>query len=90
MDWNTLFFSFRDRINRSEILADGARFCLLGIVMLLIKLALGPGLAYSLISFVVNIVVIPSPGLAVRDPSGCTIATSRRGGCCCSISFRRC
>jgi uncharacterized membrane protein YhaH (DUF805 family) len=64
MDWGALFFSFRGRANRAKYWLATLIFVCIGIIMLLIKYALGVGLTYAVISFVVNIAVFIS-GLAV-------------------------
>lgn len=64
MEWDTLFFSFRGRINRAKYWLATLVYFVIGLVLLGLKYGLGPSLGYSALSSIVNIVVFVS-GLAV-------------------------
>ena len=76
MDWQSLFFSFRGRINRARYWLALLVFLVLDIVLGLVGWVLGNAVAFQILSSVVNLAVFIS-GIAVcikrlhdRDRSG--------------------
>ena len=76
MDWQSLFFSFRGRINRAKYWLALLVFLIADIVLVLFGWVLGNGVVFQLLSFVVNLAVFIA-GIAVcikrlhdRDRSG--------------------
>jgi uncharacterized membrane protein YhaH (DUF805 family) len=76
MDWQSLFFSFRGRINRARYWLALLVFLIVDIVLGLVGWVLGNGLAFQVLSCVVNLAVFIA-GIAVcikrlhdRDRSG--------------------
>ena len=76
MDWQSLFFSFRGRINRAKYWLALLVFLGIDIVLGLVGWALGNGVAFQTLSFVVNLAVfIATIALCIkrlhdRDRSG--------------------
>jgi uncharacterized membrane protein YhaH (DUF805 family) len=68
MDWRSFFFSFffsfRGRINRAKYWLAVLVFVVVGIVLGLVGWALGNGVAFQILSFVVNLAVLIA-GVAV-------------------------
>lgn len=76
MDWRSLLFSFRGRINRAKFWLAALVFLVAGIVLGLVGWVLGNSVVFQLLSFVVNLAVFIA-GIAVaikrlhdRDRSG--------------------
>src|SRR5580692_1419377 len=57
MDWRSLLFSFRGRINRAKYWLALLVFFVVGIALGLVGWLLGNGLAFQILSFVVNLAV---------------------------------
>jgi uncharacterized membrane protein YhaH (DUF805 family) len=57
MDWRSLLFSFRGRINRAKYWLALLVFLVADIVLELVGWALGDGVTFQLLSFVVNLAV---------------------------------
>jgi len=64
MDWQSLFFSFKGRINRGKYWLAVLVFFIVGIVLALMGFVLGNGLVVQVLSFIVNLAVFIA-GLAV-------------------------
>jgi uncharacterized membrane protein YhaH (DUF805 family) len=64
MDWRSLFFSFRGRINRAKYWLAALVFVVVGIVLALIGLVLGDGVVVQALKHVVNLAVAIA-GIAV-------------------------
>jgi uncharacterized membrane protein YhaH (DUF805 family) len=64
MDWRSLFFSFRGRINRAKYWLALLVFIIVGIVLALIGWVLRDAVAFRILSFVVNLAVFIA-GIAV-------------------------
>jgi len=58
MDWQTLLFSFRGRINRAKYWLALLVFLVAGIVLELVGWATGDGVTFQILSFVVNLAVV--------------------------------
>jgi uncharacterized membrane protein YhaH (DUF805 family) len=76
MDWQSLLFSFRGRINRAKYWLAVLAFVIADIVLGLVGWVMGNGVVFQVLSFVVNLAVFIS-GIAVcikrlhdRDRSG--------------------
>jgi uncharacterized membrane protein YhaH (DUF805 family) len=76
MDWQSLLFSFRGRINRAKYWLAVLAFVVADIVLGLVGWVLGNGVAFQILSFIVNLAVFIA-GIAVcikrlhdRDRSG--------------------
>src|ERR1700681_4952524 len=57
MDWRSLLFSFRGRINRAKYWLALLVFLVADIVLELVGWALGDGVTFQVLSFVVNLAV---------------------------------
>ena len=57
MDWRSLLFSFRGRINRAKYWLALLVFLVADIVLELVGWALGDGVTFQLLSYVVNLAV---------------------------------
>src|SRR5258708_1827898 len=67
MDWQSLFFSFRGRINRAKYGLAVLVFVVAGIVLGLVGWMMGNGVAFQLLSFVVNLAIfIASIAVAIK------------------------
>lgn len=58
MDWQSLLFSFRGRINRAKYWLAVLAFVVADIVLGLVGWVLGNGVVFQLLSFMVNLVVL--------------------------------
>jgi uncharacterized membrane protein YhaH (DUF805 family) len=67
MDWQSLLFSFRGRINRAKYWLAVLAFVVAGLVLGLIGWVMGNGVAFQLLSFVVNLAIfIASIAVAIK------------------------